>query len=422
MFLLFSTLELANMNKYLVFIVILSFFILIDLYSYRGLKVFFSRFILPFTLVFWSIPFIFLSIIGWYFFYHQFQRAPGEFVGIYRLFGFFLLFYVPKLFFIFFMFLYDIKKVFVRKKNHGTNRTRGTRIKRIDFLKKVGLVASIIPVYPIIQGMTVGRFRFKVYRESINFKKLPDVFDGYRIVQISDIHLGSLYGNEKEIQKAIEIINGLNADLVLFTGDLVNNFSEELIGWENILNKIKSKEGKYSVLGNHDYGDYYRWNSKREQLEDHKKLIEFHKNIGFRLLLNEHETIKKNNDKLVIAGVENWGLPPFRQSGDLNKALKGVKSNDFTILMSHDPTHWDEQVKNNTQVDLTLSGHTHGMQFGVKLGNKQWSPASWKYPKWAGLYSENNQFLYVNRGLGYIGMPARIGMDPEITLIELRKL
>ena len=246
-------------------------------------------------------------------------------------------------------------------------------------------------------------------------------FDGFKVVQISDMHIGSFHGHENQVKKAIELVNEQKPDLILFTGDLVNNFTEELNGWIPILSNLKAKYGMYSILGNHDYGDYYEWENEAEKAKNLNDLKQAHKNIGFRLLLNENEKISINNSEIAIVGVENWGLPPFPQYGNLNAAMNGSAEMPFKILMSHDPSHWDAEVIEKTDIDLTLSGHTHGMQFGIEIGNIKWSPVKYKYPRWAGLYKDKDQYLYVNRGFGYIGFPGRVGMPPEITLIELEK-
>lgn len=285
----------------------------------------------------------------------------------------------------------------------------------------VGLFSGFLPFFVILLGVFRSLYRFKTYHHILKFNNLPQSFNGLRIVQISDIHLGSFNYQYSILEKAIEKINHLKPDYIFITGDLVNNFSWELKGWEKVFNKLRAKKEKYSILGNHDYGDYSQWNSSIEKQENFEAIKQFYKNINFKLLLNEAEIISENNENIAIIGVENWGKPPFKQYGDLNKALEDVKATSFKILLSHDPTHWIEEVINETDIDLTLSGHTHGMQAGFQYKNLKWSPIKYKFKHWAGLYKEGNQFLYVNRGLGWLGFPARIGMRPEITLIELKK-
>ena len=237
------------------------------------------------------------------------------------------------------------------------------------------------------------------------------------MVQISDVHVGSFFDNYEKVKEAIQKINNLNPDYVFFTGDLVNNTTDEIHGWEDIFLEIQAKKGKFSILGNHDYGDYVKWGSEVKKQDNLNRLIELHRVIGFTPLLNESIQLTEG---FWLLGVENWGKAPFRQSGNLDETLSNIPDEHFKLLLSHDPSHFDEQVI-NTSIDLTLSGHTHGMQFGIERFGLKWSPVSWKYKKWAGLYKEGNQYLYVNRGFGYIGFPGRVGIYPEITEIILKK-
>lgn len=285
----------------------------------------------------------------------------------------------------------------------------------------LGLLSGFLPFFMIIYAIFKAVYHFKIHRHKLEFTNLPKSFDGLKIVQISDLHLGSFNYRYKVLEKAIKIINDLQADLIFFTGDLVNNYAWELIGWDKVLRKLTAKKGKYAVLGNHDYGDYSQWNTAEEKEENINKIKQFYKDIDFELLLNESGILKTNNESIAIIGVENWGNPPFKQYGDLQLSLKQVANIQFKILLSHDPTHWNEEVINETDIALTLSGHTHGMQAAINLKNKTWSPIKYKYQHWAGLYKKNNQFLYVNRGLGWLGFPGRLGMRPEITFLEFKK-
>lgn len=285
----------------------------------------------------------------------------------------------------------------------------------------VGLLAGFLPFFVILYAISKAVYRFKVYHETIHHKDLPESFEGLKIVQISDLHLGSFGYRYKILKKAVDIINDLDVDHILFTGDLVNNFSWELNGWEDVLNELSAKKGKYAILGNHDYGDYSQWNSSEEKLENFNSIKDFFELIDFKLLLNEGIILKENDQNIAILGVENWGEPPFRQDGDLIKALNEVETIPFKILLSHDPSHWDAEVVKYTDIALTLSGHTHGMQAGINFMGKHWSPIQYKYKRWAGLYTLQNQKLYVNRGLGWLGFPGRLGMRPEITFITLKK-
>ncbi|MAZ73950.1 MAG: phosphohydrolase [Flavobacteriaceae bacterium] len=278
----------------------------------------------------------------------------------------------------------------------------------------IGLVSGLLPFLVIVYAIFKGLYKFKVYHVPLQHTDLK----GLRIVQISDLHLGSFNAKYHVFDRAVKMINELQPHLLFFTGDLVNNYAWELEGWEETFNKLEAKIGKFSVLGNHDYGDYSTWKSEEEKKANFNAIKNFQQRIGFTLLLNEAQVIFINNKKLAIVGVENWGSPPFKQYGDLQTALKDVKTITPKILLSHDPSHWKEEVTKRNDIFLTLSGHTHGMQAGVSLRGKEWSPIKYKYTYWAGLYEKEGQFLYVNRGLGWMGFPGRLGMWPEITCFD----
>jgi hypothetical protein len=285
----------------------------------------------------------------------------------------------------------------------------------------IGLFSGFLPFFVILYSVFRSLYRFKVHRININFDALPANFEGLRIVHISDLHLGSFKSRHHILDRAVKIINHLEPDFIFFTGDLVNNNAWELKGWQTVLKKMVAKMGKYAVLGNHDYGDYSEWKSDHAKQSNFESIKYFYKKIDFQLLMNEAVSIEKEGQKIAIVGVENWGNPPFKQYGDLKKALKSVATITFKILLSHDPSHWNEEVTEKTNIALTLSGHTHGMQAGINIKSKKWSPIQYKYEHWAGLYEHFNQYLYVTRGLGWIGFPGRLGMRPEITLIELHQ-
>lgn len=285
----------------------------------------------------------------------------------------------------------------------------------------VGLFSGFLPFFVILYGVLIAIYKYKVYHHRITSSLLPRSFDGLRIVQISDLHLGSFNYNYKKLNAAIEIINDLKPDYIVITGDLVNNYAWELNGWDNVFKGLKAAKGKYAILGNHDYGDYSKWESTNAKQENFKAIQQFYEAIDFKLLNNEADIISRNNEEIALIGVENWGEPPLENYSNLHKAMANVKSIPFKILLSHNPTHWTEEVIGKTDIILTLSGHTHGMQAGFQYKNLQWSPIKYKFKHWAGLYEENSQYLYVNRGLGWLGFPARIGMRPEITLIELKR-
>jgi predicted MPP superfamily phosphohydrolase len=283
----------------------------------------------------------------------------------------------------------------------------------------IGLFSGFLPFFVIVYGVFRTLYRFKIYHINLKLKALPKSFDGLRIVHISDLHLGSFNYRYHILERAIKLINHLKPDIICFTGDLVNNYAWELKGWSSFLEQLTASKGKFAVLGNHDYGDYSHWDSPKLKEANFGLIKYFYKKIGFRLLLNKACIMENEDGKIAIIGVENWGNPPFKQYGDLQKSLKSIHDIPFKILLSHDPTHWNEEVINQTNIVLTLSGHTHGMQAGINLKNNKWSPIKYKYKHWVGLYKEGNQYLYVNRGLGWLGFPGRLGMRPEITLIEL---
>ena len=292
---------------------------------------------------------------------------------------------------------------------------------RRKIISQIALGLASIPFASLLYGMYRGKYNYKVLSYKLEFEDLPDAFDGFKITQISDIHSGS-FDNQTKVQYGVDLVNQQKSDLVLFTGDLVNNRADEIKPWIKIFNKIKAEFGVFSILGNHDYGDYMRWESpaaKRKNMED---LYDAHNEMGWDLLLNESRFIEKDGERLAIIGVENWGSG-FKKAGDLNKALNKVSEKDFKILMTHDPSHWEAQViPHPFKIHLTLSGHTHGMQFGIEIpGIIKWSPAKWRYKQWAGVYGENKQFLNVNRGFGYLAYPGRVGMWPEVSVITLSK-
>lgn len=293
-------------------------------------------------------------------------------------------------------------------------------IPRTHLSASIAGILFICSVLIVNYGVIFGRYQFNTHYVKLEFDNLPKEFDGFKIAQISDLHLGT-FDQKRRVKEGLNQLQKENPDVILFTGDMVNNKADEALSYIDLFKNLKAPYGKYSILGNHDYGDYVNWKSQQAQEENLEELKQIQQQMEFRLLLNEHVTIKKNNDSIFIAGVENWGTPPFPQYGDLDKSINGLKSDDFIVLMSHDPTHWRHKViTDSTQVELTLSGHTHGMQFGFEIGNFRWSPVKYRYPDWADLFTKNGRKLYINRGFGCIGYPGRIGIRPEITIIELK--
>jgi uncharacterized protein len=379
---------------------------------------------IPFYTLFWSVP-VFISAAFLYLFSMVKKTDnPDLYVWFSYLFGAFLIIYIPKLVFLVFSFGDAIRNMLLRlrdKLRPQHHPRKGEPITRAHFLGRVGLIAAAIPFTSMVYGMARGRFNFYVKHVPVAFDSLPDAFSGLKIIHISDIHLGNFNQQYHRLFPIIDMINDEQPDLILFTGDLVNNFGAETIGWSPVFSKLKARYGKYSILGNHDYGNYSRWPSPQDKQRNFQQILQAHERFGFKLLNNEHVRISHSGQTLVLAGVENWGKPPFPRYGDIEKTLDGVGADEFTVLMSHDPDHWEAEVVPRTNVDLTLSGHTHGMQMGISYKNLKWSPAGWKYKHWDGLYQQGERSLYVNRGLGFVGIPMRIGMPPEITLLELRK-
>jgi hypothetical protein len=300
-------------------------------------------------------------------------------------------------------------------------RLPGQGITRSEFLSKTALVAAAVPFGAMTYGIISGAHDYRIRRQVINLPNLPNSFDGITIAQLSDIHSGSFF-NKRAVRGGVEMLLNQKPDLIFFTGDLVNNEAVEVKEYIDVFNKLKAPLGVYSVTGNHDYGDYHRWPSAEAKRENFRDLIEAHRLLGFDLLMNRNHILEQNGEKIAILGVENWGGRGFTKYGKLDQAYNGSDEAVVKILLSHDPSHWDAQVRQQfPDIDLMLSGHTHGFQFGVELGNFKWSPSQYAYKQWAGLYQEGSQYLYVNRGFGYIGYPGRIGMPPEITILELKR-
>lgn len=293
---------------------------------------------------------------------------------------------------------------------------------RRKFVSQVALALGAIPFSSLLYGMYQGRYNYRVLKYTLTYPSLPDSFDGFQITQISDLHCGS-FDHPEKVAYGMELINQQKSDLLLFTGDLVNNKSSEARPWVDLVANIEAPYGKFSVLGNHDYGDYSSWESEAAKQKNMEEMYQTHKDMGFDLLLNESRYIEKNGEKIALVGVENWGAGRFKKAGDLEKSIAQIQPEDFKILLSHDPSHWEAEVlPHSYPFHLTLSGHTHGFQFGIEIpGWIKWSPIQWRYKHWAGIYEEKEQKLNVNRGFGYLAYPGRVGIWPEITVITLKK-
>lgn len=407
-------------------LIVILFILAIDLYTFKGLRLV-TRSLKNNLLkngihfLYWTLSLGTIGGVIWLAYNLTSLHDTRDYRTFFTIAGLVLLMIVPKLIFIIFHFIEDLLSGLARTfKKESFSPTSGRKMSRSTFLTRLGLGLAAIPFLGMIYGMIQGRFDFRVVHKQLSFPNLPEGFSGMKIVQISDAHLGSFFRNFDAVKEAFEMINALEPDLILFTGDMVNNYADEMEGWEPYFSNLKATFGKFAVLGNHDYGDYVTWASSEEKQANLNFLISTMENCGFRVLLNSHEKITRGHDVIDIIGVENWGHGEFSKYGNLEMAKHGTNA-PFKVLMSHDPSHWDEQVRNYTDIDLTLSGHTHGMQFGIEVPGIKWSPAQYRYPRWGGLYKEGKQFLYVNRGIGYIGFPGRVGISPEITLLELQK-
>jgi uncharacterized protein len=330
--------------------------------------------------------------------------------------------YFSKIFAVLFLLIDDLQRGvrWVAKQFSSKKELPGEAITRSEFLSKAALIASAIPFGTMAYGIISGAHDYRVKRVTVKLPNLPKAFNGIKIGHISDIHSGSFF-NKTAVKGGVEMLLSEKPDAIFFTGDLVNNESSEVKEYIDIFNKLKAPLGVYSVTGNHDYGDYKSWSSTESKRKNFADLIAAHKQLGFDLLMNENRLINVGNEKIAVLGIENWGGGRFAKYGKLSEAHAGTHEAPVKLLLSHDPSHWDAQVrKDYADVDVMFSGHTHGFQFGVEIGNFKWSPSQYAYKQWAGMYTEGKQHLYVNRGFGYLGYPGRIGMPPELTIVELR--
>lgn len=338
--------------------------------------------------------------------------------------GTFFMLFVPKIFISILLLGEDIvrlgKTLITFIVHLAGNETFYLGVERSSTWSVITLIVAGVLSLSFIYGALFNVYNYKIRKVKVKLMKLPAAFNGLKVVQISDIHSGSLT-DKNAVQKAVDKINNLQPDLIFFTGDLVNNIATEAVGFVPVFQQLKAKHGVYSILGNHDYGDYAAWPDAESKIANLEMLKQIHHEMGWRLLMNEHIQLEKDGEKIVVAGVENWSARGrFHSYGKLDKALNGIQDAMTVLLLSHDPSHWEAEVLNHpSKVDITFSGHTHGMQFGFELFNVKWSPVKYMYKQWAGLYSKNNQHLYVNRGFGVIGYPGRVGILPEITLFTL---
>tara|TARA_R110000796_G_scaffold71409_4_gene162112 strand:- start:37857 stop:39104 length:1248 start_codon:yes stop_codon:yes gene_type:complete len=331
--------------------------------------------------------------------------------------------YAAKLLGLVFVFIDDMRRAIAlffagRKKRKDRKIASGKKIPRSEFLAKTAVAAATLPVVTMSFGIVSGAYDYRVRRKKLYLPNLPSGFNGIKMAQLSDIHSGSFF-DKKAVEGGVNLLMAEKPDVVFFTGDLVNNQTKEVNEYFGIFSKVKADLGVYSTLGNHDYGDYMHWTSAQAKQQNLQNMILAHEKMGWNLMMNENKSLKIGGDQISLIGVENWGAGRFAKYGDLNLAHKNSEG-DVKILLSHDPSHWDAQVRPNfNDIDLMFAGHTHGMQLGVEIGNFRWSPSKWMYPQWADLYTEGKHHLYVNRGFGFLGFPGRIGILPEITIFEL---
>ena len=398
-------------------IILFVIIVLLEVYAFQAIKTITKSKVIRYSWLFVSIAvyanFAYVAL--------TYDRTQGQTPQFQMAMGILLTFLIPKLVVLIFMFGEDIYRWILKLISAVTSGNTMPLAGRRKFISQISLGLAAIPFVSFIYGIVQGKYNYKVIKYQLFFDDLPEAFDGFTITQISDIHSGS-FTNKEKIQYGVDLINEQKSDIMLFTGDIVNNKADEMDNWIAIFDKLEAKEGKYSILGNHDYGDYMDWDNPQDKIDNFQKVKDIHKNIGFDLLLDEHRYIEKDGQKIALLGVENWGKG-FNKAGDLQRAAAGIQKEDFKILMSHDPSHWEYKVKQDPfNYQLTLSGHTHGLQMGIEIpGWFKWSPSKYAYKQWAGLYKEAGRVINVNRGFGYHAFPGRVGIWPEITVIELKK-
>ena len=402
------------------FLILFILVALLELYAFQAIKTITRlRWVL---IVYIMVSLSAIVFIGYQF--TKFDRSVGQTKMTMITFGLLLLVLLPKFLLSLMLLFEDLYRLIVGTSNYFSNYNKDVSFfpERRKFVSQIALGLAAIPFASLIYGMTFGKYNYKVIKQRLFFEDLPDTFDGFTITQISDIHSGS-FDNPDKINYAIDLVNEQNSDMILFTGDIVNTHAKEMHPWIDTFKRIKEhKYGKFSVLGNHDYGEYVTWPSPEAKDENFEAIKDLYGQIDFKLLLNENVFIENGEDKMALVGVENWGNN-FKKAGDINKASANLTKDDFKILMSHDPSHWEYEVKDHEKnFHLTLSGHTHGMQFGIEIpGYFKWSLVQYVYKQWAGLYENKGRYVYVNRGFGFHAYPGRVGIMPEITVIELKK-
>lgn len=411
------------MSRILSFCIFLVVFFAIDFYVFQGYKLLVRRWIPSYStllhIVYWAVPVILLLfIIGTMIWSPEPTKSKVMLWSSSILFGIF----IAKFVWLLFMVLDDLVRI-IRLGGQRVSSEPGVKpISRSQFIVTTGALLAGTLFGTMIYGIARGAHNYTVMRRRLKLKNLPKAFQGFKIVQISDVHSGSFWSKDG-VKRGIQMILDQKPDAIFFTGDLVNSKTSEFEEFKEIFGRLEAPYGVYSVLGNHDYGDYYRWPDKNGVTKEQnlQQLINHQSDMGWNLLMNESKIIEKDGEKLGILGVENWsGHKRFPKYGKLNQAYAGVADVENKLLLSHDPSHWRAEVlKDYPTIDAMFSGHTHGMQFGIDTKYYKWSPVKYQYPEWADLYEENGQYLYVNRGFGYLGFPGRVGFLPEITVFEL---
>ncbi|WP_442267542.1 metallophosphoesterase [Tenacibaculum sp. ZS6-P6] len=398
-------------------IIITTLIIILEAYSFQSIKMVTKNTYIKYVWLGLSL----IAYINFFYTIFSSDRSSGQTKQFQWAAGFMLLALLPKIVIVLVMFGEDVVRLFQKGISMASNETTQPFAGRRKFISQLALGLAAIPFASMLYGIFKGKYNYKVLKYQLAFKDLPEAFDGFTITQITDIHSGS-FDNKEKIQYGVDLINEQQSDMILFTGDIVNNFAREMDDWIDVFKQLEAPRGKFSILGNHDYGDYSSWKTKEDKEANFQAIKDIHPKIGFELLLNENRYIEKDGEKIALVGVENWGKG-FKKEGDLKKASEGIQKEDFKVLMSHDPTHWELKVKEDDfNYQLTLSGHTHGLQFGIEIpGFLRWSPSQYVYKQWAGLYEEFGRYINVNRGFGYHAFPGRVGIWPEITVIELKK-
>lgn len=401
-------------------IIFIAFIIAVDVYAFFGLKAFFNSYIFQFKLMY--LIGVMLTITGVGVMFIMFGKSvTNQTIWQNALTGLAFSIIIAKLIFATFFLVEDVFRGFLWLFQTATHFRAAEFISRSYLIGILAIATGSLLFIVLNYGIWFGKYQYKVRYKVLSFENLPPAFDGFKIAQLSDEHLGT-FDRIKKVKQGLELLKKENPDIIVSTGDMVNNRAEEALPYINLFKSMNAPYGKFTILGNHDYGEYVRWKNREERDNNLAKLAQIEKDMGFEWLNNKHVSLTKDNDTIYLAGVENWGLKPFPQYGKLDQATQGLRTNDFIVLLSHDPTHWSEVVNtSDTKVELTLSGHTHGMQFGFEIGKFKWSPVKYRYKNWADLYEKNNRYLYVNRGFGHIGYPGRVGIRPEITIIELRR-